>query len=176
MKPVLSHLVLLAVVTTACGDSFNPSSVAGVYEWVDAPVILSTSTIQNGIFELHSLWVDWQHYTLTAASNWTREASYTTVAAAGVGSYNHEHSLIVLGVIMKRLVVSGVLAAALSLTAPTSAPAQDEQNFLAVGEMAPDFEVAGATRYGILSKPVKLSDYRGETVVLAFFFRARTRG
>ena len=79
MKPVLSHLVLLAAVTTACGDSFNPSSVAGVYEWVDAPVILSTSTIQNGIFEVHSLWVDWQHYTLTAASNWTREASYTTV-------------------------------------------------------------------------------------------------
>ncbi len=77
---------------------------------------------------------------------------------------------------MKRFVVSGVLAAVLSLTAPTSAPAQDEQNFLAVGEMAPDFEVAGATRYGILSKPVKLSDYRGETVVLAFFFRARTRG
>ena len=79
---------------------------------------------------------------------------------------------------MKRFVVSagGVLAVALSLTAPTSAAAQDEQNFLAVGEMAPDFEVAGATRYGVLAEPIKLSDYRGETVVLAFFFRARTRG
>ena len=47
---------------------------------------------------------------------------------------------------------------------------------MAVGEMAPDIEVVGATRYGILDEPVHLSDYRGETVVLAFFFRARTRG
>ncbi len=77
---------------------------------------------------------------------------------------------------MKRFVVSGVLAAALSLSAPNNAAAQDEQNFLEVGEMAPDFEVAGATRYGLLAEPIKLSDYRGETVVLAFFFRARTRG
>ena len=45
---------------------------------------------------------------------------------------------------MKRFGVLGVLAAALSLSAPTSAAAQDEQNFLAVGEMAPDFEVVGA--------------------------------
>ena len=77
---------------------------------------------------------------------------------------------------MKRLVVLAVLSVLLGLTAPANTAAQDEQHFLAVGEMAPDFEVAGATRYGILSKPVKLSDYRGETVVLAFFFRARTRG
>ncbi|MCH7682437.1 MAG: redoxin domain-containing protein [Gemmatimonadetes bacterium] len=42
--------------------------------------------------------------------------------------------------------------------------------------MAPDFELAGATRYGVLRDPVKLSDYRGKTVVLAFFFRVRTRG
>ncbi len=77
---------------------------------------------------------------------------------------------------MKRLAVLGVLAAALGLTGPTNAAAQDEQNFLAVGEMAPDIEVVGATRYGVLSEPVKLSHYRGETVVLAFFFRARTRG
>jgi peroxiredoxin Q/BCP len=77
---------------------------------------------------------------------------------------------------MKRWAVVGVLAAAWGLTGPTNAAAQDEQNFLAVGEMAPDIEVVGATRYGILADPVKLSDYRGETVVLAFFFRARTRG
>ena len=47
---------------------------------------------------------------------------------------------------------------------------------LAVGEMAPNFELPGATRYGVLDSPVRLSDYRGETVVLAFFFRVRTRG
>ena len=42
--------------------------------------------------------------------------------------------------------------------------------------LAPDFTVTGATRYGVLQDPVRLSDLRGEVVVLAFFFRARTRG
>ena len=41
---------------------------------------------------------------------------------------------------------------------------------------APDFALPGATRHGVLEGPVSLSDYRGETVVLAFFFRVRTRG
>lgn len=45
-----------------------------------------------------------------------------------------------------------------------------------VGSMAPDFELPGATRYGTLRGPVRLSDYRGKTVVLAFFYRARTKG
>jgi peroxiredoxin Q/BCP len=45
-----------------------------------------------------------------------------------------------------------------------------------VGEMAPDFEFTGVTRYGKLANPQKLSDFRGKTVVLAFFPRARTRG
>jgi peroxiredoxin Q/BCP len=45
-----------------------------------------------------------------------------------------------------------------------------------VGTAAPDFTLPGATRYGLLKSPVRLSDYKGETVVLAFFFKARTRG
>jgi peroxiredoxin Q/BCP len=45
-----------------------------------------------------------------------------------------------------------------------------------VGAVAPDFALPGATRYGLLKNPVRLSDYKGETVVLAFFFKARTRG
>ena len=45
-----------------------------------------------------------------------------------------------------------------------------------VGSMAPDFTLPGATRYGLLRDPVRLSDYRGKTVVLAFFYRARTKG
>lgn len=45
-----------------------------------------------------------------------------------------------------------------------------------VGSMAPDFALPGATRYGLLRDPVRLSDYRGKTVVLAFFYRARTKG
>lgn len=45
-----------------------------------------------------------------------------------------------------------------------------------VGDVAPDFSLPGATRYGLLKDPVRLSDYRGRTVVLAFFFQARTKG
>jgi hypothetical protein len=45
-----------------------------------------------------------------------------------------------------------------------------------VNDVAPDFALAGATRYGLLKTPVRLSDYRGRTVVLAFFYQARTKG
>jgi peroxiredoxin Q/BCP len=68
-----------------------------------------------------------------------------------------------------------ILAGALGMGTPASASGQDA-GLLAVGEMAPDFALPGATRYGLLTDPVQLSDYRGETVVLAFFFRVRTRG
>ena len=54
--------------------------------------------------------------------------------------------------------------------APATGPAP------AVGTMAPDFALPGATRYGLLRDPVRLSDLRGQTVVLAFFVAARTRG
>ncbi|MEX0692216.1 MAG: redoxin domain-containing protein [Gemmatimonadales bacterium] len=47
---------------------------------------------------------------------------------------------------------------------------------LEVGAMAPDFTLPGGTRYGVLANPIRLSDFRGKTVVLAFFFRARTPG
>ena len=80
---------------------------------------------------------------------------------------------------MRRLVLAAALvlglAGVLALGAPTPVSAQDSQ-LLAVGEMAPDFALPGATRYGALQDPIRLSDYRGETVVLAFFFRVRTRG
>jgi hypothetical protein len=45
-----------------------------------------------------------------------------------------------------------------------------------IGTMAPDFTLPGATRYGVLRDPVKLSDFRGKTVVLGFFYKARTKG
>lgn len=76
---------------------------------------------------------------------------------------------------MKRTLVCTLLAGSLTLGGAAVADAQ-EQDFLAVGEEAPDIEVVGATRHGVLQEPVRLSDYRGETVVLAYFFRARTRG
>ena len=77
---------------------------------------------------------------------------------------------------MRRLAAMGLLAGTVMLGGPGDASAQEGQNFLNVGEMAPDFAFTGATRYGVISETLNLSDYRGETVVLAFFFRARTRG
>lgn len=76
---------------------------------------------------------------------------------------------------MQRWIARGLLTGALlgGVFAPAAA---QEQEFLAVGEMAPEVQFPGATRYGVLSEPVNLSDFRGETVVLAFFFRARTPG
>jgi peroxiredoxin Q/BCP len=73
---------------------------------------------------------------------------------------------------MRRFAALFLLAGVLGLGVPAEADAQ----LLEVGEMAPDFELPGATRFGVLQDPVRLSDYRGETVVLAFFFRVRTRG
>ena len=77
---------------------------------------------------------------------------------------------------------TAALAMALALAAtpaaaqqPTAAPATPAPG-PAVGTMAPDFTIAAATRYGLLRDPVKLSDLRGNTVVLAFFVQARTRG
>ena len=47
---------------------------------------------------------------------------------------------------------------------------------LEIGAVAPEFTMSGATRYGVLRNPIHLSDFKGKTVVLAFFFKARTRG
>lgn len=78
---------------------------------------------------------------------------------------------------MRRTAAFALLAGSLALGAPADAAAQTPgSGLLAVGEMAPDFALPGATRYGLLQDPVRLSDYRGETVVLAFFFRVRTPG
>jgi thioredoxin-dependent peroxiredoxin len=75
------------------------------------------------------------------------------------------------------------LALAATLAAATAAQAQQAPAAAAptfpapeVGSMASDFSLPGATRYGLLRDPVHLSDYRGKTVVLAFFYRARTKG
>ena len=64
------------------------------------------------------------------------------------------------------------VASAQQPAAPAAAPATGP----AVNDVAPDFSLSGATRYGLLKTPVALSDYRGRTVVLAFFFKARTKG
>jgi hypothetical protein len=71
-----------------------------------------------------------------------------------------------------------VLAALLQqpTAAPAPPPAPPPPPPLEVGAVAPDFAMLGATRYGTLKQPVRLSDYKGKTVVLAFFFKARTKG
>lgn len=47
---------------------------------------------------------------------------------------------------------------------------------LKVGAVAPDFSLPGATREGPTARPIRLSDFRDQTVVIAFFFQARTKG
>ena len=66
------------------------------------------------------------------------------------------------------------IALTLALT-PVVLPAQQSRP-LEIGAVAPDFSLPGATRYGVLAKPVRLSDFKGKTVVLAFFYKARTSG
>jgi len=73
---------------------------------------------------------------------------------------------------------SAILAAAGLGAVGTAAQAQavPEAKPLEVGAVAPEFELAGGTRFGTLKSPIKLSDYKGKTVVLAFFYKARTKG
>ncbi len=75
---------------------------------------------------------------------------------------------------MPRLSVALALPLAAALAAP-GAPAQEPAP-LEVGATAPDFTLPGGTRYGVLKAPVHLSDFKGKTVVLAFFYKARTKG
>ena len=55
-------------------------------------------------------------------------------------------------------------------------PAAPQNPPLEVGAVAPDFTLPGGTRFGVLRDPVRLSDFHGKTVILAFFYRSRTRG
>jgi AhpC/TSA family len=68
----------------------------------------------------------------------------------------------------------GALALSLALACATPLSAQDSIP-LAVGSVAPDFALVSATQEGV-GDTVRLSDYRDQTVVIAFFYRARTRG
>jgi hypothetical protein len=64
---------------------------------------------------------------------------------------------------------------ALIAAAATAARAQDSIP-LKVGDVAPDFTLRAATKDGASPAPVKLSDFRDQTVVIAFFYKARTSG
>ena len=69
----------------------------------------------------------------------------------------------------------GLAAAPLAAQQPTQPP-PPAATPLAVGTEAPDFTLPGATMAGVSANKLRLRDLRGKTVVIAFFFRARTRG
>jgi len=78
---------------------------------------------------------------------------------------------------LSALAAMGLTTALAAQTPPAAPPAAPPAPpALEVGAVAPDFALSGATRYGVIRDPVRLSDYKGKTVVLAFFFKARTRG
>ena len=47
---------------------------------------------------------------------------------------------------------------------------------LKVGDPAPDFTLPAANASGVQPKPLRLSDLKDQTVVIAFFYKARTSG
>jgi len=73
-------------------------------------------------------------------------------------------------------------AAAFSLAVPALLAAQAQPQpkpdaFVPqVGDVAPEFTARGATRDGVLARPISLAELKGKTVVLAFFPMARTSG
>ncbi len=75
-----------------------------------------------------------------------------------------------------RLLPAALALFALTGTAGAQQAAVPVPSSPEVGTIAPDFTLPGATRYGVLRDSIKLSDYRGQTVVLAFFYQARTKG
>ncbi len=67
------------------------------------------------------------------------------------------------------------LVAGAALALPLAAQQPDPKP-LEVGAVAPDFALPGSTRFGTVKNLIHLSDFKGKTVVVAFFFKARTRG
>jgi thioredoxin-dependent peroxiredoxin len=72
---------------------------------------------------------------------------------------------------------AGRLAAQQPTPAPAPAPpAPPAVTPLAAGVEAPDFTLKASTKDGLSARPVHLKDLRGQVVVLAFFYKARTKG
>ena len=73
---------------------------------------------------------------------------------------------------MTRAFAATLAVAALAMVAAGRLLAQSPK----VGDLAPDFTLKGSTKDGLLPNPIHLADFRGQTVVLAFFPKARTKG
>ena len=67
-------------------------------------------------------------------------------------------------------------AVALAIGVPSVGGAQQAEVGPKVGDVAPDFTLRGVTKDGPMKEAITLSSYKGNTVVLAFFFKARTKG
>jgi len=76
--------------------------------------------------------------------------------------------------VLSKLGAIAVVGVVLIALAATRAMAQEGGP--RVGDAAPDFTLAGATQAGVMATPLHLADFRGQTVVLAFFPKARTKG
>lgn len=72
--------------------------------------------------------------------------------------------------------VSLAAVAAVVLVGLTAARARAQGDGPQVGDLAPDFTLPGANKAGVTAKPVHLSDFRGQVVVISFFPKARTKG
>ena len=78
-----------------------------------------------------------------------------------------------------RSVLAALLVAGLGLAVAPTASAQAADAApepLAVGTKAPDFTLVGADADGVLSDSIHPTDFRGHTLVIAFFYRARSSG
>ena len=69
------------------------------------------------------------------------------------------------------IAAGALLLAAGFYSSPLTAQQAEAPAGPGVGDMAPDFTITGVTRHGTLRDPIRLSDYRGQTVVLAAPFR-----
>ena len=76
------------------------------------------------------------------------------------------------------MVLAGAALSAAASAARAQQPTAPPNPYppLAVGAVAPDFALSGSTRFGVLKNPIHLSEFKGKTVILAFYYRARTRG
>jgi peroxiredoxin len=68
------------------------------------------------------------------------------------------------------------ILASVALWSWAAAVSAQDARPLAVGDAAPDFVLTGATAKGVLEAPIRLSDFRDQTLVIAFFYKARTKG
>lgn len=77
-----------------------------------------------------------------------------------------------------RALASAAVVAASMLFLPMQSDAQavPGTGALAVGEVAPDFAIKSVNANGLTAMPFHLAEHKGETVVLAFFPKARSQG